>query len=158
MNFFKKLGNKLFGLVDTPTVQSTTVRDTSGAVKDAKTLFNEGKNLSAMMAGNAAANAGATAKANAMMNGGNRMTAALAGSQAASNAGLNTYNQMLNTAATTAQQQNQSVAQILANKANADANAANAANQANANLNMQGQKTEMDTFNNRVSSLVSMFS
>ena len=157
MNFLKKVWNRLTGQVETPKVQSAKVADTSKSVKDAKTLFNEGKYVSAMMAGNAAANAGATAKANAMMNGGNRMTAALSGAQAASNAGLNTYNQMLNNATNTAQAQNQSVAKILADKANADAAAYNTAASQNANINLDAQKTEHNIFNNRLSSLVDMF-
>ena len=157
MNFLKKVWNRLTGQVETPKVQSTNVADTSKSVKDAKTLFNEGKNISAMMAGNAAANAGATAKANAMMNGGNRMTAALSGAQASSNAGLNTYNQMLNSATSTAQSQNQSVAKILADKAHADAAAYNTAASQNANVNLDAQKTEHNIFNNRLSSLADMF-
>ena len=157
MNFLKKVWNRLTGQVETPKVQSTKVADTSKSVKDAKTLFNEGKDLSAMMAGNAAANAGATAKANAMMNGGNRMTAALSGAQASSNAGLNTYNQMLNNATNTAQAQNQSVAKILADKAHADAAAYNTAASQNANANLDAQKTEHNIFNNRLGSLVDMF-
>lgn len=158
MGFFKKLTNKIFGNVDAPTVQSTHVADTSKNVKDARTLFNEGKDLSAMMAGNAAANAGATAKANAMMNGGSRMTAALAGSQAASNAGLNTYNQMLNSATNTAQAQNQSVAKILADKAHADAGSANTAASQNASMNLDSQKTEHNIFGDRISALASLWS
>ena len=157
MNFLKKVWNRLTGQVETPKVQSTNVADTSKSVKDAKTLFNEGKNISAMMASNAAANAGATAKANAMMNGGNRMTAALSGAQASSNAGLNTYNQMLNSATNTAQSQNQSVAKILADKAHADAASYNTAASQNANVNLDAQKTEHNIFNNRLSSLVDMF-
>ena len=157
MNFLKKVWNRLTGQVETPKVQSVNVADTSKSVKDAKTLFNEGKDVSAMMAGNAAANAGATAKANAMMNGGNRMTAALSGAQASSNAGLNTYNQMLNSATNTAQAQNQSVAKILADKAHADAAAYNTASSQNANANLDAQKTEHNIFNNRLGSLVDMF-
>ena len=157
MNFLKKVWNRLTGQVEAPKVQSVNVADTSKSVKDAKTLFNEGKDLSAMMAGNAAANAGATAKANAMMNGGNRMTAALSGAQASSNAGLNTYNQMLNNATNTAQAQNKSVAEILSNKARADAEAYNLAASKNADINIDAQKTEHDIFNNRLGSLVDMF-
>ena len=157
MNFLKKVWNRIIGQVETPKVKSTNVADTSKSVKDAKTLFNEGKNISAMMAGNAAANAGATAKANVMMNGGNRMTAALSGAQASSNAGLNTYNQMLNNATSTAQSQNQSVAKILADKAHADAAAYNTAASQNANVNLDAQKTEHNIFNNRISSLADMF-
>lgn len=157
MNFLKKVWNRLTGQVETPKVQPTKVADTSKSVKDAKTLFNEGKDLSAMMAGNAAANAGATAKANAMMNGGNRMTAALSGAQASSNAGLNTYNQMLNSATNTAKEQNRSVADILANKARADAEAYNLAASKNADINIDAQKTEHSIFNNRLGSLADMF-
>lgn len=157
-DFIKDKVKKLTGQVDAPTVQAATVKDTSGVVKDAKTLFNEGKDISAMMAGNAAANAGATAKANAMMNGGNRMTAALSGAQASSNAGLNTYNQMLNTATTTAQQQNQSVAKIIADKAMADANAANAAASQNASMAFDAEKKEHDIFGNNAKSALSFLS
>lgn len=157
-NFIKDKFKKLTGQVDAPTVQTTQVADTSGAVKDAKTLFNEGKDISAMMAGNAAANAGATAKANAMMNGGSRMTAALSGAQASSNAGLNTYNQMLNSATNTAQAQNQSVAKILSDKAHADAAAANSAASQNASMAFDAEKKEHDIFGNNVSSTLNWLS